>query len=119
MEDWPFQRDPVRSRPNWVASVAADDSHRVDPLATPRHGKTVRDMVAALTNLPRTRIVEQSDERIRAEVRSLIFRFVDDVEVVNVDGVLHILSASRLGHSDLGVNRRRVESLRRLLHSDR
>ena len=43
-----------------------------------------------------------------------VFGFVDDVEfrLEREAGVIHVRSASRLGLSDLGVNRGRVEELR-------
>ena len=43
--------------------------------------------------------------------------FIDDVEFfVNKDkGVIDVRSASRLGESDLGVNRERIESIRQAL----
>jgi uncharacterized protein (DUF1499 family) len=39
---------------------------------------------------------------------------VDDVEfrMVSTDGIIHVRSGSRVGCSDLGVNRKRVEKLR-------
>jgi uncharacterized protein (DUF1499 family) len=41
-------------------------------------------------------------------------RFVDDVEflLVPAERVIHVRSASRVGYSDLGTNRKRVEALR-------
>jgi uncharacterized protein (DUF1499 family) len=49
-----------------------------------------------------------------ATFTSRIFRFVDDVEfrLVGAENVIHVRSASRVGYSDLGVNRKRVERLR-------
>lgn len=74
---------------------------------------------AALTALPRTRVVareggEGGGVYLRAESTSRIFRFVDDVEVLwrPGDPSITVRSASRLGESDLGVNARRVEALR-------
>jgi uncharacterized protein (DUF1499 family) len=79
-------------------------------------------VVAAVDSLPRTRVVEarQGDEApsgaayLHAESRSRIFRFVDDVEVAWRGGAprLTVRSASRVGRSDLGVNRNRVARLR-------
>jgi uncharacterized protein (DUF1499 family) len=65
----------------------------------------------ALLAEPRTRIVLEAPGYLRAESRSRLFRFVDDVEVV-VDGparVIRFRSASRVGRSDMGVNRMRME----------
>ncbi len=75
-------------------------------------GKKIR---SALLQQPRTQIVIDNGDYIHAESRSALFRFVDDVEIY-IDAeqqVIHIRSASRVGRSDLGVNRQRVESIRK------
>ena len=59
--------------------------------------------------------VEASDEdSLHVEFTSWLLRFVDDVDaVIDPDaGVIHVRSASRVGYSDLGVNRKRVEAIR-------
>jgi uncharacterized protein (DUF1499 family) len=68
----------------------------------------------ALETLPRTTVVHRAERYLHAEATSLVFRFVDDVEVYlpPTGGELVVRSASRVGRSDLGVNERRVESLR-------
>jgi len=60
-------------------------------------------------------IITEEGSYLHAETRSFLFRFVDDVEfMMDTDSrVIHVRSASRTGYSDLGVNRRRVERLRR------
>ena len=118
--EWPFARTVSAGRPNWVSSVAPpgtrlDASHRVEPL--PLHGspeQTAEKFAVLLETAPRTRVVEHTGRHVRAEVRSLVFRFVDDVELVATATGAHILSASRLGYSDLGVNRKRVEWYRKI-----
>lgn len=71
---------------------------------------------AVVESMPRTTVVESASGYLRAEAKSLVFRFVDDLEVlVGVDGELIVRSASRLGEGDLGVNARRVENLRERL----
>jgi uncharacterized protein (DUF1499 family) len=74
----------------------------------------------AVEALPRTRVVHSEtsgDLYLHAEARSLVFRFVDDLEIHlgAESGELVVRSASRMGRSDLGVNGRRVEDLRGLL----
>ena len=108
---------PCPARPNCVWSRAdLGDGHRVEPFriqVTPeRAWRAARDTVAAL---PRTRIVEESSgQYLRAEVQSLLFRFTDDLELRLDTGAkqIDVRSASRLGYSDLGVNRARIEALR-------
>jgi uncharacterized protein (DUF1499 family) len=69
--------------------------------------------------LPRTEIKEAGDRYLRAECTSLVFRFVDDLELELRPGdeIIAVRSASRKGYSDFGVNRRRVEDLRESLRS--
>lgn len=71
----------------------------------------------AIEATPRTRIVTATEDYLHAEFESMIFRFVDDVEVHwrPATKTLAVRSASRVGYWDLGTNRRRVERLRRQL----
>jgi uncharacterized protein (DUF1499 family) len=100
---------------NCVSSRASDAAHRVDPL--PLRGAGAEGLAAlrqVLLAMPRSRIVAEGNGYLRAEFRSRIFRFVDDVDflVDEAAGVIHVRSASRVGAGDLGVNRRRVEEIR-------
>ena len=68
-----------------------------------------------LEGMPRTTVVRDEGNYLHAEFRSRLLGFVDDVEFTYdaQAGVLHVRSASRLGRRDFGVNRARVEALRR------
>ena len=58
-------------------------------------------------------VKNEQDNFIYVEFVSEIFGFVDDVEFYfNKPGVIEFRSASRIGYSDLGVNRNRMESIR-------
>ncbi len=72
-----------------------------------------------IQSLPRTKIIAETDNYLYAEFTSAMMGFVDDVEfyVDEAAKVIHVRSASRLGQSDLGVNRKRVESLRAELNT--
>ena len=67
-----------------------------------------------VADTPRTRVTTATDDYLRARCRTRI-GFVDDLELLlcRSEGVIHVRSASRIGIHDLGVNRRRVERLRR------
>ena len=113
----PTALSPCPASPNCVVSNgdAKDQEHHIDPfslLETPQ--ATFSKIKLAIEAEPRTRIVTQTYHYIRAEFTSLIFRFVDDVEFLyNANAqVAHVRSASRLGYSDLGANRKRIEALR-------
>jgi uncharacterized protein (DUF1499 family) len=107
---------PCPDTPNCVCTQATDDAHRIEPLAYDGGAEeAMARLKAALAALPRTRFVAETADYLHAECTSLVFRFVDDVEVLldRERKVIHFRSASRVGHSDLGVNRRRMEALRR------
>ncbi len=72
-------------------------------------------LLAVLRSSPRATIVVQEPEYIAVEFRSAVFGFVDDAEFLfdPAAPVIHFRSASRLGYSDLGVNRERLDSIRR------
>jgi uncharacterized protein (DUF1499 family) len=106
---------PCPGSPNCVCSQAEDAAHHVEPLGFEGEPEEAfARLKEVLASWPRTRIVTATDRYVHAECRSLLFRFVDDVEFL-LDGpgrVIHVRSASRAGRSDFGVNRRRVEAIR-------
>jgi uncharacterized protein (DUF1499 family) len=73
-------------------------------------------MLKVLRDYPRTKIVQEEPDYLKAECRSRVFRFVDDVEIAFDDAakVIHFRSAARLGVRDFGVNRKRMEEIREL-----
>lgn len=109
---------PCPDTPNCVSSQATDPRHAIAPFALDRSfGAAKEELRQAATQLPRAKLIAEQENYLRFEFRSLIFRFVDDVEFHLDDATktIHVRSASRVGHSDLGVNRRRVEAIRALL----
>lgn len=103
-------------KPNCVASDAGDTEHKVAPL--PLHGspsQSLQEIKKVVLAMPRTALVEERPDYLSFTFESLIFRFVDDVEFYAPDQAkdVKVRSASRLGYSDLGVNRQRVENIRR------
>ncbi|MDA3951511.1 MAG: DUF1499 domain-containing protein [Spirochaeta sp.] len=111
---------PCPESPNCVSTQAPaeDTQHAVEPV--PVSG-TPEQVIAAITAIvdaqPRMEIVEQGDRYLRATATSALFRFVDDVDflVDPEESVVHMRSASRVGESDMGVNRRRYEFFRAAL----
>lgn len=104
-------------RPNCVSSVAGDPQHYVSPIAYTDGGDAaLLRMRGIIESLPGAKIVESSKGYLRAEFKSRMFGFVDDFEclVDEIDRRIHIRSASRVGHYDFGVNRKRVEEIRAL-----
>ncbi len=106
---------PCPSTPNCVCSQSEDAGHKIEPLtykSTPQVAFT--QLKQAIESQPRTKIITQSPNYLYAEFTSAIMKFVDDVEFyLDEDAkVIHVRSASRLGQSDLGVNRKRIETIR-------
>lgn len=102
--------------PNCVSSQTADEAHRVDPLEFGEDPESaVTRLKAILAASPGARLVEEKPGYLAYEFRTPVCRFVDDVEflVEAPAKVIHVRSASRIGYSDLGANRRRVEAIRR------
>ncbi|TAF02184.1 MAG: DUF1499 domain-containing protein, partial [Nostocales cyanobacterium] len=98
-----------------VVSQNADTKHAIEPIPYHLDRDKVREtLLKVLTVVPRTEVIEQTDNYIHALSKSRIFKFVDDVEfyLPADEQVIHIRSASRVGESDLGVNRRRMEQIR-------
>ena len=104
---------PPPGTPNCVHSqVPADDPAHVEPFRG-----SWDDVVAAVLAHPETTSVHRTDDYLHAEAQTRIMGFVDDLELVPGDGVVHVRSASRLGKGDLGKNRSRVEEIRATLPS--
>jgi uncharacterized protein (DUF1499 family) len=107
--------------PNCVSSEAADPKHRVEPFRLKGDpAETWAAVLRMVAAMPRTDIISADDHYIRAECKSRLFRFVDDLELVlkRETGTVRVRSASRSGYYDFGVNRKRVEFLRQSLRAD-
>lgn len=100
--------------PNAV-STQTENPEAAMPALNVRHSsnaEAIAQVAELVKDMPRTHIVKQTENYLHAEFTSLIFRFVDDVEFYadQENGVIHFRSASRVGHSDLGANRKRMET---------
>jgi uncharacterized protein (DUF1499 family) len=113
---------PVRPSPNNVSSQAdpADAEHFIAPIAWNGDAAGARAAAArAVSGMEGATILRQEGNYLYAEYRTKLMRFVDDVELLHdaKSGVIHVRSASRLGRRDFGVNRARVEALRRRIEA--
>ena len=72
-----------------------------------------RKLVDLASSLPRVSIVEDKENYWHGVVKSLIFRFPDDIEILHIasKNIIQIRSASRIGLGDLGVNQKRINKL--------
>lgn len=109
---------PPKRTPNNVNSQidkVADAAHYIEPLRyrgdARKAWETLRNIV---TGMPGARVEKSEPSYLYAEFSTKLMGFVDDVEFYLDEkaGVIHVRSASRLGRSDFGVNRERIESIR-------
>ncbi|AOM02298.1 DUF1499 domain-containing protein [Cobetia marina] len=110
---------PAPSTPNGVSSQASDSKHYVAPLPMPTDCclSAMEKMHSIIESMGHAEIISTDDGYLHAEFHTPLLGFVDDVEIVcnEQEGVCHVRSVSRMGHSDLGKNRQRVEDIRHRL----
>lgn len=106
---------PCLDTPNCVSSQATGKSHFISPFKISGDPNLawakLKSMIMAHD---RMMITHETDDTLHAEANSLVLHFVDDIDaILDADaGLIHIRSASRIGHSDFGVNRKRMEKFR-------
>jgi uncharacterized protein (DUF1499 family) len=107
---------PCKRTPNCVSSQAdpADREHYIEPI--PFRG-SMQDLRRAVESMERSTVISAERNYLYAEFRTKLMRYVDDVELYydEKQRLVHVRSASRLGRRDFGVNRNRIEALRRII----
>jgi uncharacterized protein (DUF1499 family) len=112
------QLAPCPNTPNCVSSQSQDGVHAIAPFT---YHTSAAEAIAHLRDIiesqPRTKIIAATENYLYAEFASRWLGFVDDAEFYAQDRprIIEVRSASRLGESDLGVNRQRLENLREQL----
>lgn len=106
---------PCPDSPNCVSSDEKRDSHFVEPIKfSMSANEAFKYSIEYFSSSSNFKITVEKANYLRVEDTSMIMGFVDDIELnVRPDGnIIAIRSASRVGHSDFGVNRERVERFR-------
>lgn len=101
--------------PNCVCTQSEDRSHWIAPLNfTGPADDVIPRLRTIIQSMSGATVLTESNVYLRTEFRSSLFRFVDDVEflVEPESGRVHFRSASRVGYSDMGVNRDRMNLIR-------
>ncbi|ORU89898.1 MAG: hypothetical protein A6F71_02530 [Cycloclasticus sp. symbiont of Poecilosclerida sp. M] len=104
-------------KPNCVYSKAKDE-HAIEPLIIKGGSRlNTNAIIEAIKQVEANVTVVVKKGHIHAEVTSRVFGFIDDLDLIfnAKENTLHVRSASRKGHYDFGVNRRRIEKLRKRL----
>ncbi|MFT5699650.1 MAG: hypothetical protein ACI8ZB_002511 [Desulforhopalus sp.] len=109
---------PCPPTPNCVNSQGADENHKILPFPYDGTEQEAKERLLEVLKLEaRAKVITANESYVRAEFTSSLFRFVDDVEFYisktpTGATIIDVRSASRLGSSDLGANRKRIERLR-------
>ena len=111
---------PCPSSPNCVSTQAApeDMAHYSEPIIyTGDRKETQLTIESYMLSKGNARIVSSTLGYVHFEIKSRLVGYIDDVEfyLPEADSVVHFRSASRVGHSDFGVNRERVRQIQDLL----
>ncbi|WP_211825047.1 DUF1499 domain-containing protein [Kistimonas asteriae] len=104
--------------PNCASTESDNIVHRIEPfiLAAPAD-QAWPQIVKTVSDMPRTTVNTERPGYLYAKSYSRVFHFVDYLEVLSVpeENRLAVRSSSMLGISDLGVNAKRTETLRKAL----
>jgi len=111
---------PLPNTPNCVATQSGNPTQRMEPISYVTDRKTAHQKLLQIINqMPRTTLVQNEPEYIHIVFRSAFFGFPDDVEFQFIDNKIHFRAAARLGRSDLGVNRKRMENIKQHFENER
>ncbi len=107
---------PCPGSPNCVSSFEKDQKHKIKPLVfSEEPHEAIKRLKTIVLEKPRAALVSETDTYMHFIFKSRLFRFIDDVEFLldSRSKLIHLRSASRSGYSDMGVNRKRMEEIRR------
>ncbi|MFC2171281.1 DUF1499 domain-containing protein [Acidobacteriota bacterium] len=107
---------PCSSTPNCVSSQSSDQKNFIEPIFLDHsEEEAIARLMTILGNRKDGKVITARKRYVHVEFRSRLFGFVDDAEFyLDEDAkVLHFRSAARVGYSDLGVNRKRLEDIRK------
>jgi uncharacterized protein (DUF1499 family) len=104
-------------KPNCISSKSSSSSHTPPLTYQGSTLKAKKDLLKVIESIARAKVSTNNTNFLHVEFTSKIFRFVDDVEFYfDEPEVIHFRSASRIGHSDMGINRDRMEEIKKLFN---
>ena len=101
------------SSPNCVSSYDMDEEHYIKPILFSSSQKNItHQLINIFSEHSNIELISLSNNYIHAQYSSNMMGFIDDIELLILDQKIHIRSASRLGYSDFGANRKHIEMIR-------
>jgi len=105
---------PCPKSPNCVSTHATNVKQKMNPIKFSGSLNEAKiKIIDIISSLKRSKIITNKENYIHAEFRTATFKFVDDVEFLFDDSqkIIHFRSRARSGYSDMGVNRKRMETI--------
>ena len=108
---------PCPKSPNCVSTQATDEKQKMEPI---NYSGSLEDakrkIITIINSLKRSKVITNEENYIHIEFRTATFRFVDDVEFLfdDKEKIIHFRSRARMGYSDMGVNRKRMDKIAKL-----
>ena len=111
--------EPIESK-QYIAPIASANAERSDEEATDdsRGQRLLAAIATYLKGQSEFQIIAQTDNALKVEARTSLLRFVDDIDMQVRGERVFVRSASRVGYSDFGKNRSRLERLRTQMVED-
>lgn len=111
---------PCGETPNCVSTLDVRHDFTLQPfILTPKGQQQWQQIEQLALSLPGAKRAHHAHDYVHIEATSKVFRFIDDFEVTRKGQRLHVRSASRIGYSDFGVNRKRADAFRFMLINQR
>ena len=108
------QLSPCPETPNCVCSEYQVESAFVEPLTYTTTAEQAWVKIKQVISETGGSVIIEDADYLRVVYETPLLRYVDDVEFRQDKNLqrIHVRSASRVGGSDLGVNRKRVEKIK-------
>lgn len=110
---------PCSDKPNCICTeYQEDESHYTDAIKITENDPIILTQIIE-NAIQKTGgiITSKKPDYFSATYTSSLFRYIDDFEIRidNEKKLIHIRSASRVGHSDMGMNLKRIEKFKQAL----
>lgn len=102
--------------PNCISSLADDDKHYLDAIEYTVTKEQAKEIILEIVKEEKnSEVITVKDNYIHVIFKSGVFKFIDDLEFVFSEdkNTINFRSAARSGYSDFGVNRKRLERIKK------
>lgn len=102
--------------PNCISSLAEDDKHYLEAIEYDITKEQAKEIILEIVKEEKnSEVLKIEDDYIHVIFKSGVFKFIDDLEFVFLEdkNTINFRSAARSGYSDFGVNRKRLERIKK------